>query len=450
MNTRIALSLACASAFLAVQGTAAAVTPDEASQLKTTLTPLGAEKAGNKDGSIPPWDGGYTKAIPAVNGRRGDPFKDEKPVLTITAKNADQYAGKLTEGTLAMLKKYPETYRIEVYPTHRTAAASASVYENTFKNATRVKLDHGVPKGGFGGIPFPIPKSGTEVMYNHLLRWRGSSVQWEFSNYQVTADGRMVLSSDGTIDFQEPYYLQDGSPEKFDKVGEYYQIRLRTQAPAIRAGEQVVGRLNLDDELEQGYVYLTGQRRVRKLPNPCCDLPAASTAGLMLTDELEVWTGRLSRFDWKLLGKKEVYIPYNTNKVLGVKNDQELFTKNHLNPDVVRWELHRVYVVEATLKQGQRHQLPKSKYYCDEDTWHCVLADRWDANGQLWRSVWYLIQVMPDFPATTGTTFGYYDLLSGTASLANGMAAKKQQYKPVSRFPDVDFTADSMASEGAR
>jgi len=450
MNTRIILKLASAGMVLAAHGHAAAVTAEEAGQLKSTLTPLGAEKAGNKDGSIPAWDGGYTKAIPAANGRRGDPFKDEKPILTITAKNADQYAGRLTEGTLAMLKKYPETYRVEVYPTHRTAVAPAWVVENTFKNATRAKIANGIPSGAYGGIPFPIPKSGAEVMYNHLLRWRGSSMQWEFSHYQVTADGRMVLTSDGSLDLQNPYYLEGGSPEEFDKRGEYYMIHLRTQAPAIRAGEQVIGRDNIDGELSQGWVYLTGQRRVRKLPNPCCDLPAAATAGLMLTDELEVWTGRLSRFDWKLVGKKEMYIPYNTNKILNVKNDQELLTKNHLNPDVLRWELHRVYVVDATLKGGQRHQVSKSRYYCDEDTWHCVLADRWDGNGQLWRSLWYLTQVMPDLQATTGTTFGYYDLLSGTAFLANDMAMKKKQYRPVPRFQDTNFTPESMSAEGAR
>jgi hypothetical protein len=449
MTIRHVAVLAFAGAVL-VQGGVLASTPDEANLLKTTLTPLGGEKAGNKDGSIPAWDGGYTKPISSVDGRRGDAFKGEKPVLTITAKNADQYAAKLTEGTLAMLKKHPNTYRIEVYPTHRTAAAPAWVYENTFKNATRAKLEDGMPKGAFGGIPFPIPKTGTEVMLNHLLRWRGSSVQWDFSHYQVTADGRMVLTADGSLDLQSPYYLQDGSPEKFDKVGEYYQIRLRTQSPAIRAGEQVVGRDNVDGELALGWVYLTGQRRVRRLPNPCCDQPAASTAGLMLTDELEVWTGRLSRFDWKLLGKKEVYIPYNTNRILDIKSDQDLVTKNHMNPDVLRWELHRVFVVEATLKSGQRHQAPKSKYYCDEDTWHCVLADRWDGNGQLWRSLFYLTQVMPDFPATTGTTFGYYDLLSGTAFIANDMGMKKKQYKPVPRLPDSTFTADSMSAEGAR
>jgi hypothetical protein len=450
MNIRHALSLALAGTVLAVSNPAGAVTPEEASQLKTTLTPLGAEKAGNKDGSIPAWDGGYTKPIAAANGRRGSPFKGEKPILTITAKNADQHAAKLTEGTLAMLKKYPDTYHVDVYPTHRTAAAPAWVYENTFKNATRAKIENGIPTGAFGGIPFPIAKTGTEVMYNHLLRWRGASVQWEFSHYQVTADGRLVLAADGTLDLQEPYYLQDGSPENFDKVGEYYQIRLRTQAPAIRAGEQIVGRDNVNGELGQGWVYLTGQRRVRKLPNPCCDLPASSTAGLMLTDELEVWTGRLSRFDWKLLGKKEMFIPYNTNEILNVKSDQELFTKSHLNPDVLRWELHRVYVVEATLKSGQRHQAPRSKYYCDEDTWHCVLADRWDGNGQLWRSLWYLTQVMPDFPATTGATFGYYDLLSGTAFMANDMAMKKKQYRPAARMSEANFTAESMSAEGAR
>ncbi|WP_274381682.1 DUF1329 domain-containing protein, partial [Massilia cavernae] len=170
----------------------AAVPADEAARLKTELTPLGGEKAGNKDGSIPAWSGGYTTPIAGdkAGGRRGDPFKDEKPLFSITAKNAEQYADKLTDGTRALLKKYPSTYRVDIYKTHRTAAAPQWVYENTLKNATRGKLEGGVPRGVYGGIPYPIPKTGEEVMWNHMLHWRGTS--WKFANnwYQLTADGR--------------------------------------------------------------------------------------------------------------------------------------------------------------------------------------------------------------------------------------------------------------------
>ncbi|HWH84134.1 MAG TPA: DUF1329 domain-containing protein, partial [Burkholderiaceae bacterium] len=149
----------------------AAVTADEAAKLKTELTPLGGEKAGNKDGTIPAWTGGYTTPIPGdkPGGRRGDPFKDEKPLFSITAKNVAEHADKLTDGTKAMFAKYPE-YRIDVYKTHRTAAAPQWVYDNTLKNATRAKMVGDLPEGAYGGIPFPIPKTGAEVMWNHQLR----------------------------------------------------------------------------------------------------------------------------------------------------------------------------------------------------------------------------------------------------------------------------------------
>jgi len=428
----------------------AAVSADEAARLKTDLTPLGAEKAGNKDGSIPPWTGGYTTPVAGdkPGGRRGDPFKDEKPVYSITAKNADQHADKLSDGTKALLKKYPDTYRVDVYKTHRTAAAPQWVYDNTFKNATRAKLEGEALSGAYGGIPFPVPKSGAEVMWNHVLRWRGTSWQFHMDAYQLTADGKAVLTTDGVGDQQMPYYLPDGSPEKFG--GEFWLVKLVSSGPPIRAGEAIVGRENLDFTKSQAWVYLTGQRRVRKLPNPCCDTPTPAAAGVMSFDEIEVFTGRLDRFDWKLLGKKEMVVPYNGNRLLQPRTDAEVLGAHHLNPDFVRWELHRVWVVEATLRDGKRHQAPKSRYYCDEDTWTCLLADRWDANGQLWKTVWAQTFVAPDLPGLVVGSFGFNDLLSGTAFVSNLYNAKAAHYPIVRPYPDSAFTPDAMAAAGAR
>ncbi|MCU6499002.1 DUF1329 domain-containing protein [Rugamonas sp. A1-17] len=430
---------------------AAAVTAEEAARLKSDLTPLGGEKAGNKDGSIPAWTGGYTTPIAGdkPGGRRGDPFKDEKPLFVVTAKNADQYAALLTDGTKAMLKKYPD-YRLDVYATHRTAAAPQWVYENTFKNATRARLAGDVVAGAFGGVPFPIPKSGAEVMWNHQLRWRGVSVQIPLAQYQLTTDGKAVLTTSGTADMQMPYYFQEGTPEQFSKANEFWLLRLINSGPPIRAGEAIVGRTNLDPSKDQAWVYLTGQRRVRKLPNPCCDTPTPATAGVMSFDELSTWTGRTDRFDWKLMGKHEMLIPYNGNKLLQAKTDAEVLGKSFLNPDYVRWERHRVWVVEATLRAGQRHQAPKSRYYCDEDTWNCVLGDRWDANGQLWKTLWSQTFVAPDLPGTVIGAFGFTDLVSGTAFVGDLYSSQPAQYVVKPRYQDSLFTPDAMSGEGAR
>ncbi|HEX5392756.1 MAG TPA: DUF1329 domain-containing protein [Rhodocyclaceae bacterium] len=428
----------------------AAVSADEAAKLKSELTPFGAEKAGNKDGSIPAWSGGNT-VVPAgykAGGKRSDPFAAEKPLYSVTGANMDKYGDKLTDGVKAMLKKYP-SYRIDVYPTHRTAAAPQYVYDNTLKNATRAKLEGIVVKGAIGGIPFPIPKTGEEIMWNHMLNWRGETAKEEIRAYLVTSDGKKVMTVEGTTIKQMPYYAKDASLDKFN--GDYWLVRLLNSGPPIRAGEAIVGRENLDPDKTQAWVYLTGQRRVRKLPNACCDTPTPATAGVLSFDELNVFASAetLKRFDWKIVGKKEMLIPYNSNRSNLVK-DAELVGDHHLNPDHVRWELHRVWVVEAALKAGQRHQAPKSRYYIDEDTWAAVLGDRWDANGQLWKTVWQLPVAMPDVPATTPVSFGFYDLVTGTWFVNDVVNEKGAPYAVIPKVSDSSFTPDAMAGEGVR
>ncbi|WP_028311711.1 DUF1329 domain-containing protein [Derxia gummosa] len=453
MNKHLPLrAAALAVAVAACLPALAAVSADEAAKLKSELTPLGAEKAGNKDGSIPAWTGGYTTPIAGdkPGGRRGDPFRDEKPLYTVTAQNAAQYADKLSDGVQAMLKKYPDSFRLDVYKTHRTAAAPQWVYDNTLKNATRAKLVNDVVTEAYGGVPFPIPKSGAEVIANHVLRWRGTSWQEPVTQYQLTADGKAVLSTEGVLDQQVPYYLPDGNLADFAKANEYSFVKLVNSGPPIRAGEAILGRNQLDGAKDQAWVYLTGQRRVRKLPNPCCDTPTPATAGLMSFDEIEVFAGRLDRFDWKLVGKQELLIPYNGNRLLQPTTDAAVLGAHHLNPDHVRWELHRVWVVEATLRAGQRHQAARSRYYCDEDTWNCVLGDRWDANGQLWKTLSAQTFVAPDLPGTVIGAFTMNDFANGSAYIGNLFNSRSAQYPLKPRFADSVFTPEALAGEGVR
>lgn len=167
-----------------------------------------------------------------------------------------------------------------------------------------------------------------------------------------------------------------------------------------------------------------------------------------MLDEIGVFLGRPGRFDWKLLGKKEIIVPYNTNK--SMLAGAELYAGKHfINPDHVRWELHRVWVIEATLAQGQRHPAVRSRYYVDEDTWAAVLGDRWDAKGQLWHTLFSLPILAPDLPAVETFTAGYYDLLSGGWMLL-GELVEKGQVRAVPRHPDRLFSPDGLVGEGVR
>ena len=120
----------------------AAVSAAEAAKLGNELTPLGAEKAGNSDGSIPAWDGGLTSAAQAgfANFRPGqhhpDPYASDKPLFTVSAGNMNQYANKLTEGHKKLLQTYRNTFKMLVYPTHRSGAAPQRIYDATKRIAT--------------------------------------------------------------------------------------------------------------------------------------------------------------------------------------------------------------------------------------------------------------------------------------------------------------------------
>jgi hypothetical protein len=450
MHRKHFLALALAAAFAAPAS--AAVSADEAAKLKTTLTPLGAERAGNKDGSIPAWDGGLTKAPAGYKpgDARPDPFPGEKPLLSISAKNMAQHEARLSDGVKALMKKYPD-FRIDVYPTHRTAAAPQWVYDNTFKNATRAKLvdnGHGT-EGAYGGTPFPIPKDAYEVFQNHRLAWTGTYVQAPVRVWVVTADGRRAMASGGTQSLRRQYHDPEGSLEKFD--GYYALGKFAVSEPGSKAGEAILAHDNLNASNPRGlWQYLVGQRRVRKAPSVAYDTPDSVTSGIGLFDEAFNLFGPIDKHELKLVGKKEIYIPYNNNRAAAAKVD-DLVTPGTLNPAQVRWELHRVWEVEATLAAGKRHVVPKRKYYIDEDTWQIVLFDGWDAKGELWRTNYTLTLLAPDIPAVVGNMlWGGYDLQTGAYYLNMASNELPMQYKVVPPLSKAFFSPEELANEGAR
>ncbi|MBI4984638.1 MAG: DUF1329 domain-containing protein [Rhodocyclales bacterium] len=447
-RNRLIATLACA--FLQAPLANAAVTPEEAAKLKSILTPMGGEKAGNKDGTIPAWDGGYTK-VPAgwkQGDLRPDPFANEKPTLQITAKNADQYADKLSDGVKALLKKYPNL-RVDVYPTHRTAAAPHWIYENTFKNATRTKLKDGGKslEGASGGVPFPIPKNAQEVMWNHLLAWKGKAAEYGARAFVVQPDGKAVLSTQYKQDRQWPYF-NDNDKGTDVSGGAYQMLRQLQVAPPFKAGESLLVRESFNIGRE-AWQYLVGQRRVRRAPNVAFDSPDTVSSGQGYFDEAWCFNGSLEKYDWKLIGKQEMFVPYNENRLYAFK-DADLISTGYVNQDALRWELHRVWVVEATLAAGKRHVVQKRRFYIDEDSWHALLADGWDAQGQLWRMQAAIPFVAADGPGVFVASFTNSNLLTGVWVLSGTWTELDPKYKLVEPKLDSYYTPDALAGQGVR
>jgi hypothetical protein len=381
-----------AAAVLFAQQASGAVSPQEAARLGADLTPLGAEKAGNADGSIPAWDGGIKS--PADAGVAGyhpgdhhpDPYAADKPLFTITAANMGQYAAKLTEGHKALFKTYPD-YKMIVYPSHRSAAVPERIYEATKRNATTGKLvpDGNGFTGAIGGTPFPIPQSGVEVFWNHVTRFRGIAAALQVGQAPMTSGGGYTL-----VNFKEQYYFQYYEPGMteagLDNILLYFTQE--TTAPARLAGEVLLVQETLDQakEARRAWIYNPGQRRVRRAPNVAFDNPGTNADNLRTTDQFDLYNGSPQRYDWKLVGKKEMYVPYNAYRLQSEKvKYAQLLTKNHINQDFARYELHRVWVVDSTLKPGQSHLYSRRTLYVDEDSWQILAIDCYDSRGQLYR-----------------------------------------------------------------
>lgn len=437
------------------QGALAAVSTEEAAKLKGTLTPMGAERAGNKDGTIPAWDGGYSKVAPGYKSGdpRPDPFANEKPTVVITAANMAQYEDKLTEGLKTLFKKYPKTFQIDVFPTHRTAAAPQWVYDNIAKNAISAKTSNGglTVEGAYGGIPFPIPHDGFEVMWNHQLSWKGVSLDTSSGAWVKPTNGPAILSAEVKSYDQYPYYFQDGSPDTFKGLFNT-QVNSLT-APSYQNGQAVLYHLPLDqfNHSQDSWQYLPGQRRVRKVPNLTYDTPNFFLSGVANFDEFKIFFGAMDRYQMKLIGKKEMYLPYNTNKWWLADVDKKI-ADNHPHPEYVRFELHRVWIVEATLAPGKRNVIEKRRFYIDEDTWQALAADGWDANGKMWKLDLALPMIIPELPGVITWTNVNFDFNTGVYAVAGEIGAShKRQYTVLpKRFPDTFFSPDALAARSVR
>lgn len=430
-------------------GAMAGVTAEQAAKLKSELTPLGAERAGNAAGTIPAWDGGYNGPV-NIDGEGDIPqkiFADEKLLYQITPANMAEYDAVLSEGTKALLKKFPDTFRVDVYPTHRTAKAPQSIYDNTFLNATRCNsTENGLStQGCAGGIPFPIPKDGFEAMWNHLLRVEANS-EYVFKNIVGNADGSHTLATRNRMWSQFPQFYDDVTPENWS--GNHWLMRFNTLEPPFKAGESLVFRDGNDAVTpRRAWQYLVGQRRVRRAPTVGYDTPDFVASGANYFDEVQGLMGGLDRFNWKLVGKKEMLIPNNNNGFFGTPITEAVAT-HHLNPDHVRWELHRVWEVEASVADGKRHAVPKRRYYLDEDTWAVALMDGYDSEGSLWRTTQMTPYVVPAAQGNLIKTATVFNLQANTMSIIQSL--NEEVYKVRERKSESFFTGDAVAAEGIR
>jgi hypothetical protein len=398
--------------------------------LSKTLTPLGAERAGNADGSIPPWTGGLSApALPATQPIDVQLFTGEAPLQTVHAGNMANFAELLTPGTQALMQKFG--FSLKLYQTHRTAAATQFVYDNTALNMARARLDpaggHMGITGAYGGVPFPVIDTknplagGAQLIWNHLTSWRGIFRHANFVPWFVVVGGQFSLSAAAVSSFIYPYY----DPKFASYVcgcggvgydGFFSETLVRYAQPSnIAGGRTIIWRSeDLAEKPNQTWNFMPGEFGVRPRHNDefyyAMFNPAASKIAAL--DEYMCFDGAPSQYDWRFIGKQEMLVPYNCN-VMHFHKAQDVLGPKFPNPDIVRWEKHRVWVVEASLRPGQTNALVRRRLYIDEDSWLALLGEAYDASGKMVKYYSVYNRCIPSLPATCKQGSLVFDLADG-------------------------------------
>lgn len=373
------------------------VSEEEAARLGTQLTPTGAEVAGNADGSIPAWSGKIIGVPPGLEFAGPatvypDPYAREKPLFSITAQNVEQYGARLSAGQKALFQTYPKTFRMDVYPTHRDFGVTKDAAQRARHNATHTELyngDDGV-NGYTGGLPFPIPTMGAHPIWNSRLSTPSHNMEGLTDDVVVYPDGNRSLRRGVTymkVLFSNPDIPIGADFKSLSKYSAY--IWFAVEEPVRDKGSITLIHEPLDytETPRSVWRYLPGSRRIRQAPNVGYDTPDGP-GGFLTIDDTLGFNGAMDRFEWTLVGRQEMYVPFHSYRFddPALTQDQ-LLTAGHANPDYMRYELRRVWVVEATLREGFRHIYGKRRFYVEEDGWHIAITENYDNRGELWKTV---------------------------------------------------------------
>lgn len=354
-------------------------------------TCMGAKKAGNDKG-VAEYTGKWHKEWDGLSKDAGyvpGPYADEEPKFTIRKSNMEEYADRLTEGQKALFKKYPDTFYMKVYPSHRDFRPADWKCEVAKHNATNAEIvDGGLGvKGKAGAPPFPFPENGIQAIWNVINPIRAWTEEVTYDIADVYTNGDITW---GRVHFKTMNTGNNPNPEErkpyTSKINAYFFQEYIL--PARNKGEVSVGYQpnNFKDDSTQAWQYQPGIRRVRKAPEVGFDYPIPP-AGLRTTDSDYVFNGSPERYNWKLVGKKTIFAPYNNFKINdpSLSYEEDILENHTINPEYVRYEPRRVWVIEGTLKEDMRHIHQRRVLYVDEDTWLALTGDNYDQQGELWR-----------------------------------------------------------------
>ena len=344
-----------------------------------------------------------------------DPFSEDEILFTIHTDNFSEYEENLlTPGQMKMFMTYPETFKMNIYPSRRSCAVPPEVLDLTNDNALLVDDGEGV-EGIVGSIPFPYPNEALHHVWNHILRYRGVEIYGASPFYIIHPDGTRNYGAGEAIakNFWNPYTGDI-------KRGLQGMLMTKvTHPPRLAdASTLVIESLNAFKSPRKAWVYNPGTRRVRRAPDITYDYKPSASQGLTTVDQVDGFNGAKDRYNWSDLGEQLRLMPYNAYKFHETPIE-DVLTPNHVNQDYLRYELVKVNVVEAKLKDDKRHIIPKRIMYFDKDSHNMLVEETFDDNNSLMAYREFPVINFYDQPMCLSIHSATYDFASRRYQLQN-------------------------------
>jgi hypothetical protein len=286
-----------------------------------------------------------------------------------------------------------ETFTV---PMNENFAIQTEKHQNTatinHKNGHLLNYKDGLPFSDAIGIN--DEQAGLKIAWNIRYTYGGDSsivdpFIWEYRNMKNDKIERTISFVGKTLRYKHRVSSLPETNLSDNKAGIFSAIYLLAKKPYdLKNTQLLVHRLEDDSARERTWLYLSVQRRVRRLPSGQ-STDAFLGSDIMIEDFLG-YNGRIKDMTWTLLSREEILVPFFKHTELSTdKQDPtnydfgQFHGKGHCFPNVP-WQVRKVYKLEAIPKWTQ-HPLSKRIFYVDAETFMPVLGRFYDRSGDIWR-----------------------------------------------------------------
>jgi hypothetical protein len=311
-----------------------------------------------------------------------------KPGETIGPRNWEKVKDMLPAN---LLKRLQQGWTIRIKQPYVYQPPKEFV-EATEKYSRNVRLDSndGNLLNYVAGLPFPQmeprdPQAGLKVAWNFYWRWEGD----DYKNGGATAAGQVVryaIEKDGSerradfvayLLFPRTRVTLNPKPvlpgyEQIDKI----QLRIDTY-PRDSSGTTLLEIRYADPKRPDDlYLYIPTLRRVRRgITTQRCQTLTPSEFNL---DDVNVFNGKITDFNYRLLGEKKILTMYSQTSVPYKRKNGDYLPLDE------GWQVLDVYALEITPKDSG-YCYSKKVIWVDQTTWEAVATLIWDQKGEYYR-----------------------------------------------------------------